>query len=194
MKKILLTAIILLAFFTYSQVDSLDNTDIIINDFIPVDSTKATESTETPSLSSSSQLMEIHIIDVGQGDAILIEYEDTAMLIDAGDIKYGKTITNYLQNEGIEDLDYVIATHPHADHIGGLKTVLSSYPIGEYIDNGASYSSKTYSTVMSIVDSQNTPYNIANEGNSYTISPDINIQVLASATIPSTSESTYHYN
>lgn len=175
---------ILLAFLTYFQFDSLDNTDIIVSNSVH----ESVESTETPSLSSSSQNMEIHIIDVGQGDAILIEYDDTAMLIDAGDAKYGSTVTDYLQNEEIDDLDYVIGTHPHADHIGGFKTVLTTYPIDMYIDNGESYSSKTYSTIMSMINSQNIAYNIANEGDSYTLSPGIAVQVLSSGDSDDTNE------
>jgi beta-lactamase superfamily II metal-dependent hydrolase len=183
MKKIFLVAMILLAFLTYSQFDSLDNTDIIVSNSVH----KSAESTKTPSL-SSSQNMEIHVIDVGQGDAILIEYDDTAMLIDAGDAKYGSTVTDYLQNEGIDDLDYVIGTHPHVDHIGGFKTILTTYPIDMYIDNGESYSSKTYSTVMSMVNSQNINYDIANEGDIYTLSPDISVQVLSSGDTDDTNE------
>lgn len=168
---------ILLAFITYSQYDSLDNTDIVVSNSIP---TETAGSTDTSALSSSSQYMEIHVIDVGQGDAILIEYDDTAMLVDAGDAKYGSTVTDYLQDEGIDDLDYVIATHPHADHIAGLKTVLSSYPVGMYIDNGDSYSSKTYSTIMSMVNFQNIAYDVADEGNIFTLSPGVTVQVLSS--------------
>ena len=64
--------------------------------------------------------MEVHFIDVGQGDATLIKAGDHAMLVDAGDNSEGTAVQSYLNSQGIEKLDYVIGTHPDADHIGGL--------------------------------------------------------------------------
>ncbi len=69
----------------------------------------------------------VHFIDVGQGDSELIIGDDgTTMLIDAGEYEYGALVVNYLLEMGITKLDYVVATHPHSDHMGGLATVISS--------------------------------------------------------------------
>ncbi len=71
--------------------------------------------------------LEIHYLDVGQGDATLILCEGHAMLIDAGNNDMGTTVQLYLKRQGIKTLDYLIGTHPDADHIGGLDVVLSKF-------------------------------------------------------------------
>lgn len=72
-------------------------------------------------------VLEVHFIDVGQGDATLITCNGEAMLIDAGDNDKGTHVQNYLNNQGISSLKYVIGTHPDADHIGGLDVILYKY-------------------------------------------------------------------
>lgn len=82
-----------------------------------------------PTISTSMELGNsyVHYIDVGQGDCELIVASDgTTMLIDSGEKEYGAVVLNYLETLGITRLDYVIATHPHSDHMGGLATVISS--------------------------------------------------------------------
>ncbi len=77
----------------------------------------------------------VHFINVGQGDCELIISDDgKTMLIDSGEAEYGPTVVNYLKNLGITHLDYLIATHPHSDHMGGLATVvLSDITVGRII-------------------------------------------------------------
>lgn len=77
--------------------------------------------------------LKIHYIDVGQGDSILIQNESVAIVIDGGtDLSKGKLI-KYIQAQGVETLNYVIATHPHEDHIGGLDDVINSVKQVEHI-------------------------------------------------------------
>lgn len=86
----------------------------------------------------------VHFIDVGQGDAILIDNEAFEVLIDGGNNKDGKAVAAYLKDYVDENLDLVIATHPDADHIGGLDDVIKDYAVSEIIDSGASKETKTY--------------------------------------------------
>lgn len=72
---------------------------------------------------ADSKLMEVHFLDVGQGDCTLITCDGHAMLIDAGDDTKGTAIQNYLQKQKIKSLDYLILTHPDADHIGADGTI-----------------------------------------------------------------------
>ena len=75
----------------------------------------------------------IHFIDVGQGDSTFIEFNDgETMLIDGGTEEYGAVISKYIQSLGYTRIDYVVGTHPHADHIGGLVPVIQKYDIGGY--------------------------------------------------------------
>ncbi len=75
----------------------------------------------------------VHIIDVGQGSSTLIMADDMAMLIDAGDRDDGDAVVQYLQQAGVDKLDYVVASHPHADHIGGLDEVLEAFSVGQLV-------------------------------------------------------------
>lgn len=70
----------------------------------------------------------VHFIDVGQGDCELIMTPDKNILIDGGEKEYGTAVVAYLKAQGIEQLDYVIVSHPHSDHEGGLATVISEIP------------------------------------------------------------------
>lgn len=92
--------------------------------------------------------LEVHFIDVGQGDSILIKNGAKAMLIDAGDNGYGETVVNYLKQQGIKRLDYVIGTHPHSDHVGGLDDVIDSFDIGNVIMPNVVHNTKTYEDVL----------------------------------------------
>ncbi len=92
--------------------------------------------------------LEVHFIDVGQGDAILIKQGEHNMLIDAGDNKYEEFIVNYLKENEITKLDYVIGTHPHADHIGGLDAVIDAFDIGKIIMPKVSHTTKTFEDVL----------------------------------------------
>lgn len=77
--------------------------------------------------------LSVHFIDVGQGDSILVISGDKTVLIDAGEKEYGETVAKYIKSQNISELDYVIATHPHSDHIGGLAYVISEFDVSNII-------------------------------------------------------------
>ena len=84
------------------------------------------ETPEGADIPDEAKSFSVHVIDVGQGDSILILAGGKSILIDAGEKEYGKTVVSFIKEKGIEKLDYVIATHPHSDHIGGMAEVISS--------------------------------------------------------------------
>ena len=77
---------------------------------------------------SNTSESRIIVIDVGQGNSIFIQSGSRTVLIDAGEAEYGGKVVSILQKAGVSKLDLVIATHPHSDHIGGLKAVLEKIP------------------------------------------------------------------
>ena len=94
----------------------------------------------TPSLPVSGQV-KVYIIDVGQGESILVTTDQSSLLIDAGENDKGDEVLEFLDQLGLEKLDYVIATHPDADHIGGMDTVLQNIEVTDgvffgYLDFG----------------------------------------------------------
>jgi len=93
--------------------------------------------------------LSVHFIDVGQGDSILIDLEETEILIDGGGRSPGVTanISDYV--DGM--LEVVISTHPHADHIGGLIEVFQSFTVEQYWSSGDTSTSQTYSDLMTAI-------------------------------------------
>ncbi len=78
--------------------------------------------------------LSVHFIDVGQGDCALIETQGHYMLIDGGERGSEAAVIKYLKRLKVQRLDYVVATHPHSDHIGGLAYgVLEEFPVGTII-------------------------------------------------------------
>ena len=84
-----------------------------------------TVSTAKTGKTPDADTMEVHFIDVGQGDSTLVMYGGHSMLIDAGDDSMGTTIQNYLQKRQIGKLDYLVLTHPDSDHIGGAPVIIT---------------------------------------------------------------------
>ena len=91
--------------------------------------------------------LEVHYMDIGQGDATLIKTGGHAMLIDAGNNSKGTAVQNYLKKQGVEKLDYVIGTHPDADHIGGLDVVIYKFDCGKVLLPKYKKDTKTYEDV-----------------------------------------------
>ncbi len=81
----------------------------------------------------TSAELEVHFIDVGQAECILIKAPEKTLLIDSGDIGFGKTVENYLRKSNVHYIDVFIATHPHSDHIGCASDIVKKFPIGEVI-------------------------------------------------------------
>lgn len=104
-----------------------------------------------------SQHLEVHFINVGQGDSIFIRTPDgSTALIDGGPTS--SNTLSYLQRYGVTRLDAVIATHPHEDHIGGLVAVLNTLPIGGVWTSGAWHGTLTYERFLDAIETHRIPY------------------------------------
>lgn len=99
--------------------------------------------------------LDVHFIDVGQGDSILIASNQHYMLIDAGEDDKGDNVVNYLKRQGVTKLDYVIASHPHSDHIGGLDTVIESFDIDTIIMPDVTSSTENFANLLSAIKKTN---------------------------------------
>ena len=121
---------------------------------------------------------EIHFIDVGQADCILVTHGDKSMLIDAGDNGDGDTVTKYIKKLGIEKLNYVVATHPHHDHIGGMDELLKAFEVGEIIMPNVSYPTGHYKTLNRLIKKNEISVLYAEKGKKIKLG-DINVQILS---------------
>lgn len=113
----------------------------------------------------SSGTLKVNYIDVGQGDSIFIQLPNNqTMLIDAGEAYKSDNVINYLNNLGITKIDYVIGTHPHTDHIGGLEEVINTFDIGSIYMPRASSTSKTYEDLLTTISSKGLKVKTAKSG------------------------------
>lgn len=110
---------------------------------------KANQNSE---ISSAIDKMEVHFIDMGQGDATLIKCGDAAMLIDAGENEKGTQVQNYLRKQGVKSLDYLIVTHPDSDHCGGADVIITKYDIDTIIYPNYEKDTKSWRDVVKAMD------------------------------------------
>ncbi len=112
-------------------------------------------------------IMEVHFIDVGQGDATLIESDGHYMLIDAGNNDKGTALQLYLQKQGVEKLDYLVLTHSDADHIGGADVIVTKFDIDTVFFGDFEKDNKTYEELITALDSKDLPYSTPKVGSVY---------------------------
>ncbi len=106
------------------------------------------------SSAADAEQMEVHFIDVGQGDATLIKCGEHAMLVDTADASKGTAIQNYLKKQGIQKLDYLILTHPDADHIGGAPVIITKLEIDKVFVSNFEKDNKTYQKLIQALDNK----------------------------------------
>ena len=124
--------------------------------------------------------LSVHYLDVGQGDSIFIELPNQkCMLIDAGENMYGKSITEYINNLGYTRIDYLVATHPHADHIGSMAYVVKHNNIGEIYMPKVTTTTKTYENLLTAIADKGLKVKSAKAGMNIIDDNDFNINILA---------------
>lgn len=117
-------------------------------------------------------LLEIHIIDVGKADSILIRSQDHAALIDAGKAETSDTVVDYLLRHSVQSLDYLIMSHPDSDHIGGMPGVLKEIEVGSFLQAETDYYSgegSGFSTLLDILKHDGIKTEALEPGGSFTL-------------------------
>lgn len=99
--------------------------------------------------------LRVYFFDVGQADSILIVNNGQSMLIDAGNNEDGNLVVDNIKKIGISKLDYVVGTHPHEDHIGGLDDVIKSFKVGKVMMPKTITNTKTYEDVIDAITNKN---------------------------------------
>lgn len=114
--------------------------------------------------------LNIHYIDVGQADSILLTLNDKAMLIDGGNNGDGNLVVDYIQKQGISTLNYVIGTHPHEDHIGGLDNVINSFNVETILMPKVQNDTATFEDVLNAISAKELSITSPNIGDTYDFS------------------------
>lgn len=131
-------------------------------------------------INTNNDLLKVHYLDVGQGDSIFIELPNNeTMLIDAAESYQSENIINYLKNLNYQKIDYVIGTHPHTDHIGGLKDIINTFEIGKIFMPKVVSTTKTYESLLMAIKDKNLKINTAKAGTSIIDTDALKINILA---------------
>lgn len=131
-------------------------------------------------INTNNDLLKVHYLDVDQGDSIFIELPNNeTMLIDAAESYQSENIINYLKNLNYQKIDYVIGTHPHTDHIGGLKNIINTFEIGKIYMPKVVSTTKTYESLLMAIKDKNLKINTAKAGTSIIDTDALKINILA---------------
>lgn len=153
-------------------IDSLDSNSVE-GDIIT--SGSSTTSIKEPVVSSEKEEpeqlseLQVHFIDVGQGDSTLIMCDGHSMLIDTGDDSKGTAIQNYLMKHGVEKLDYLVLTHPDSDHIGGAPVIITKLDIDNVFMSNYEKDNNTYMKVIQALDNKLLKWSTPMVGSSYNL-------------------------
>jgi beta-lactamase superfamily II metal-dependent hydrolase len=128
---------------------------------------------------SHQDALAIRALDVGQGDSFLITTPGgKAVLIDAGPPEAAEKVVEALSRYGVAQLDLVIATHPHADHIGGMSKVLDSVAVKTFLDSGQSHPTQTFTRMLEKIRDKGIRFLIADAGQEFDLDSGIKLHVL----------------
>lgn len=139
---------------------------------------KTTEVANENTTTSVNGKLQIYYIDVGQADSILIINKEDAMLIDAGNNEDGKDVVNFIKDKGVKKLDYVVGTHPHEDHIGGLDDVINSdIKIENVLMPKIETTTKTFEDVIDAISNKGLTVKAPSKGDTFSLG-DSNLEVM----------------
>ena len=113
--------------------------------------------------------LKVYYLDVGQADCILIQNENDNMLIDAGNNEDGTKLVKYLQSLGITNFKYVVGTHPHEDHIGGLDNIIKEFNIEKVLLPDAYTTTATFEDVLIALEDKNLNFEVPTIGKTFSL-------------------------
>lgn len=120
----------------------------------------------------------VEYLDVGQADSMLLSSNGEYMLIDAGNNEDGDDVVEYLKNAGVSTLKYVVGTHPHEDHIGGMDDVINAFDVQNVLLANTTSNTQTYSDVLTALENKSLTAVVPKVGTTFPLG-DANVTVLA---------------
>lgn len=166
---------ILVAFSVYLGNENLQNSN---NSSSNVVNTITQEAKNNTPINSE---LKIYYLNVGQADCILIQNEGQNMLIDAGNNADGENITQFLQSLKISKIDFLIGTHPHEDHIGGLDNIINNFNIGTIYMPKVATTTKTFEDVLDAIENKKLTVTTPEIGNTFNMG-SASFQILSAGT------------
>lgn len=121
--------------------------------------------------------LQIVALDVGQGDGLLIVSPGgKTVLIDAGNARAGDAVAAAMQRRNIKTIDLAVATHPHADHIGGLRRVIGKITVNQLLDSGQIFASDEYEKLLRAVKARKVGFVVARKGWTFDLGSGVRLE------------------
>lgn len=171
LQKLLIVVLVSIAAYLYTNYET-----ILVSIFNNNDNQQ--ELVQHKENQSSENNLEITYLDVGQADSTLIEYKDKNILIDAGNNGDGELLVDYFKSLNIDKFDYVIATHPHEDHIGGMDDIINNFKIDNFFAPDVKQNQKTYKDMINALKENNVELTTPLEDSEYQLD-DLKFKVLS---------------
>lgn len=119
----------------------------------------------TISISTGKKLMKTHFLDCGDADSIFIEYPDgKCMLVDAGESSFKNSLESFIREKGYDRIDYLVASHPHSDHIGGMSHIVKNFDIGSFYTSNVIHTTQTFENLLTALEDKNLKINLISRG------------------------------
>lgn len=120
----------------------------------------------------------VRMLDIGQGDAFLLEKDGQFVMIDSGDIDHRDELVKLLHRYGVKEISKVIITHPHADHLGGMAAVFKNFKVGAVYDDGTATSTGSYRNYLKTIKTKKIPYQSLKAGDKVELFSGVSFDVL----------------
>lgn len=137
------------------------------------------QATQTQGQPQAAGKLEIKMLDIGQGDAILIRTPVQTVLVDTGDVDQRENLVQILKREGVTTIDKLIISHPHADHLGGAMGVLTNFKVQSVYDNGQTTTTATYRKYIKKITEQKITYQQLLEGETLDFGEGVRFEVFS---------------
>ena len=160
-------------FLDFNNMNNVENVDNLA-----IENVESRKDNDSSSSTFVEGKLQIHYVDVGQADAIVIEQGEHAMLIDAGKNDTEDSLINYINSLGITKFEYIIGTHVHEDHIGGMDKVVYTYDFDKIFFPKQISTTATFKNFVKAVKSKNKQLHAPNVGEKYTLG-DATFEILA---------------
>ncbi len=122
----------------------------------------------------------VHYIDAGQGDSIFVKLPNgETLLIDAGDNEAGVDVVGYLKDLKVNKIDYLVATHPHSDHIGGMDDVINKFDVKAMYMPKVSHNTVTFSSLLDAIEEKDVKLKVAKAGVNILKEENLSIDILS---------------
>ena len=180
-KIISLIVVTLCIIFGLSSEQINETFGLITNTISNQETTTQDNSSQTKQTTSQQGELQVYFLDVGQADSILIKSNNEYMLIDGGNNNDGPLLVKYFQSLGIKEFKYIVGTHPHEDHIGGLDDVIKNFTIDNIYIPDAMTTTKTFEDLLDSIDEKNLTYKVPKINSTFSLG-NANLKVIYTGT------------